>query len=335
MHKFGIFIGRFNPFHLGHLNDVRQGLEIAEQLVIVVGSHNQAANIKNPFSSSERIEMIKSCLTDDELKRVHFVKLKDYHYNDALWLVDIQNKVAEITNKSNDIALIGYESDSSSYYLKLFPRWKFYECHSKFQIHATRIRELIFTKDLSFKQYVHENVAKFITNWMNTDEFLRLKDEFEFLNDYKEQWRGAPYPPTFVTVDAIVIKSGHILLVRRGGKHGRNLMALPGGFLEQFEKIETGVIRELKEETRIDVPKELLKKSIVETKVFDHPARSLRGRTIANAYLINLGNGELPKVKGGDDAAKAFWLPLNEVMQREDEFFEDHCHIISYFFNRI
>jgi bifunctional NMN adenylyltransferase/nudix hydrolase len=93
-----------------------------------------------------------------------------------------------------------------------------------------------------------------------------------------------------------------------------------------------GAIRELKEETKIKVPVPVLKGSIKESKTFDAPNRSTRGRTITQAFYIDLGFDEkLPKVKGSDDAEKAFWVPLNEVVAQRDKFFEDHFHIISYF----
>ena len=62
-----------------------------------------------------------------------------------------------------------------------------------------------------------------------------------------------------------------------------------------------------------------------------HPDRSLRGRTITHAFLIELdgGTGELARVKGSDDARKAKWFTLAEVEQMEEVLFEDHKHIIS------
>lgn len=334
-HEFAVFIGRFNPFHLGHLQILKRGLEVAERVVVVLGSHNRATTIKNPWTSTERVEMIKDSLVPEDRDKVSFVLLKDYLYNDMMWTIDLQNKISEATLGSDDIALIGYESDDSSYYLKLFPKWTFYSCPTDFDFHAIDIRTWIFKKDNKFSNCVHPHVAHKINTWMLSEEFKRLKDEYEFLEDYKEQWRGAPFPPTFVTVDSIVLKSGHVLLVRRGKKHGKGLLALPGGFLNPKEKIMDAAIRELKEETRIKLPKEELQKSIVDSHVFDHPLRSLRGRTLTHAFMMNLGIGDLPKVKGDDDADKAFWLPLNEAAQRESEFFEDHYYIIQYFVNKV
>lgn len=333
-HEFAVFIGRFSPIHLGHLEILKKGFELAEKIVVVLGSHNRANNIKNPWSSDERMKMILASLTLEEANKVSFVKMKDYLYSDSMWISAMQNKIAEATNDSEDIALIGFNSDESSYYLKLFPKWKYYNCPTKHDIHSTQIRASLFTKDSYYKKCVPLAVAQILLDWIETDTFKRLKEEFDFLAEYKEKWRGAPFQPTFCTVDSVVLRSGHILLVRRKGKLGNGLLALPGGFLNQDERIEDGAVRELKEETAIKLSKEELKNAIVDQKVFDAVQRSLRGRTLTFAFMFNLGAGDLPKVKGSDDAEKAFWCPLNEVLQREAEFFEDHFYIVQHFVNK-
>ena len=75
----------------------------------------------------------------------------------------------------------------------------------------------------------------------------------------------------------------------------------------------------------------VLKACIHNRRVFDFPGRSLRGRTITHAFHIKLTHKELPEVRGGDDAQEAFWMPFAEVFQLENEFFEDHAHIIQSF----
>ena len=117
------------------------------------------------------------------------------------------------------------------------------------------------------------------------------------------------------------------MLIQRGGFPGKGLWALPGGFLNDEEKILDAVIRELKEETRIKVPAAVLRGSIVAQKVFDDPHRSSRGRTIDHAFLFHLHENGLPKVKGDDDAAFAKWIPLSEV--KREMMFEDHFSIIE------
>ena len=60
----------------------------------------------------------------------------------------------------------------------------------------------------------------------------------EFYKDYKAQFSMLPYPPVFVTGDAVVTCAGHLLVVERGGMPGKGLWALPGGFINQKETVE-------------------------------------------------------------------------------------------------
>jgi bifunctional NMN adenylyltransferase/nudix hydrolase len=340
-HKYGVLIGRFEPFHNGHLSLVKFALQNVEELLIILGSCNVAKSIKNPWSAEERKEMILSCFDSFEGERITFLEASDYLYNDNRWLTCIQQQVDEVTDGEEDIVLIGEQKDRSSFYLKMFPQWKHLEAGMNFidGLDATKIRKAYFTEAYN---YVRGNVPPPVYSMLmertlgeraETD-FNPLVREQAFVQDYKDAWAAAPYAPTFVTVDTVVIQSGHVLLVKRKGYPGKGLWALPGGFLNQHERIEDAALRELREETVIALPKEELRKLIVDRHVFDHPDRSARGRTITHAFCLNLGSGKLPRVKGSDDAEKAFWLPLKEVSTKENMFLEDHVHIIRYFCDR-
>jgi bifunctional NMN adenylyltransferase/nudix hydrolase len=332
----GVLIGRFEPFHNGHHSLVKFALENVYELVIVLGSCNVARSIKNPWTGEEREEMIRACFDEETNERLKFVHASDYLYNDNRWLTSLQNQLAEL-NGEDDYILFGEEKDRSSFYLRMFPQWKHLHAGDNF-IHgldATKIREAYFQGD---HHYVGNNVPAAVFKCLfGTSEVIHPKvyqnlcDEYKFFTDYKAKWELAPYKPTFVTVDAVVIQSGHVLCVRRKGYPGRGLIALPGGFLNQEERVRDAAIRELREETKINMTREALDKCIVDEHVFDHPDRSTRGRTITHAFCLNLGNGKLPRVKGSDDAEKAFWMPLSHVSLREAEFYEDHASIISYF----
>jgi bifunctional NMN adenylyltransferase/nudix hydrolase len=336
MYDYAIYIGRFQPFHNAHLASVRFALQKAAQLIIVIGSDKTARNIKNPWTSAERIAMISACLTDEELSKVQFVTARDYVYNNNLWITSVQQLIRERTKGSKNVALVGFKKDDSSFYLKLFKEWTFLETGVDMpRLDATRARECIFRQDtLTLNTMLPTAVYNMMLNYMGTDEFKRLHEEFHHIEDYRAAWKDAPFPPTFVTVDAIVICSGHVLVVRRRGAPGKGLMALPGGFLNQKEEIVDGMLRELEEETKIDVSAKKLQAAIVQEHVFSHPGRSLRGRTITHAYCIDLGHRDLPKVKGSDDAEKAWWVPLSEVHTLSDQFFEDHWHMIQFFTSR-
>ena len=63
----GLFVGRFQPFHKGHLATVKFALGKVDQLVIVVGSAQKSHESKNPFTADERVRMIKESLDSDKV----------------------------------------------------------------------------------------------------------------------------------------------------------------------------------------------------------------------------------------------------------------------------
>lgn len=151
------------------------------------------------------------------------------------------------------------------------------------------------------------------------------------LKKYKEAWSAAPYPPVFVTVDAVVRCADKVLLIKRGQPPGVGLHAVPGGFIEQRETAYQSAIRELREETQLDLPQATLKGALRGSAVFDHPDRSQRGRTITHAFYFDLGNGPLPKVKADDDAQSADWVDIAVIPKMEDLFHDDHFRMLDHF----
>jgi len=73
MFKRALFVGRFQPFHHGHLHAVRAIMEEAEELVIVVGSAQMSHEPDNPFTAGERIEMIQSALDASGVDRHRYL----------------------------------------------------------------------------------------------------------------------------------------------------------------------------------------------------------------------------------------------------------------------
>jgi bifunctional NMN adenylyltransferase/nudix hydrolase len=342
-----VFIGRMQPFHLGHKAVIDEALKRAKEVIVVVGSSFAARNTRNPFTFEERKAMIDAVYTDEfnyagaqgnvKTPRVKVVPVSDYPYDDNKWVAAVQNVVNGAISWSADpvkIGLIGHEKDGTSYYLKIFPTWGSVSVPNVGGINATDIRMSLFegSSRYAFDVMPKEAFIHLEYLWLKNSDIPTLKQEYQMIKKYKEAWKAAPFPPTFMTVDAVVVQSGHILLVKRGDMPGKGLWALPGGFLNQDEKMLDGAIRELKEETKIKVPVPVLKGSIKSSHTFDAPNRSQRGRTITQAFFIDLGfDDKLPKVKGADDAEKAFWVPLSEVVSQRDKFFEDHFDIISFF----
>ncbi len=335
-YQFGIYIGRFQPFHLGHLQTVKQALDKVNQLILIIGSHRVAPDPHNPWTTSERIKMIQACLSPEQVKRVHFLPVRDWLYSDNLWLAAVQQQVLEITQGNPSIVVFGHHKDATSYYLELFPQWDYHETGSYEDIHSTDIRQAYFSNNPGvYRTKIPAGVAEFLAHFQTTPRYQELCQESQFLYAYQQAWAVAPYPPIFVTVDAVVVQSGHVLVVRRKARPGLGLIALPGGFVQPDEPLLDAMLRELREETRLKVPLPVLRGSIVESHVFDNPGRSLRGRTITHAYFIQLKGGELPPVKGGDDADRAWWMALADIYAQEDRFYEDHFQIIQHFVSKI
>ncbi len=327
-----VFIGRFQPFHLGHKSVIDEALKRAKNVIILIGSANLPRSLRNPFTIAERTAMIKNAYDSATAERIHCVGLDDTLYNDTRWLQYVQQCVksvtADISNKQVKIGLIGHSKDSSSYYLSLFPNWQSVSVENYHQLSATPIRDGYLMGATPTSERIPPSTQQILDEFKKTAEFQRLHEEAGFIDRYKQQWQDTPYPPTFMTTDALVIQSGHILLVERRSMPGKGLWALPGGFVDQKETLFDACIRELREETRLKIPEPVLRGSRHSQHTFDDPYRSSRGRTITQVFYFQLKNDPqgLPKVKGGDDASKAFWLPLAELDSKK--MFEDHYAII-------
>ena len=337
-----VVIGRFQPIHEGHRTLFNKAFELADKVIVVCGSANQARTVKNPWNIEERERMISLALGEDASRLV--VKgISDYH-DDIHWAIKIQKTVDNVVFNSYvnapSVVLVGHKKDESSFYLDMFPQWSYEEVSQEGPLDATDVRELYFHyQDELFQKAVQnvlcEPVKKFLASWKHSDHYLPLQEEWNFIIDYHTIWKFAPYAPTFVTTDAVVIESGHILLIQRGANPGKGLWALPGGFIDPGDKtLEDCAVRELHEETGLKVPKKVLKGSITNSGVFEEAGRDPRGRFVTHAFLFELvpcpdPTKKLTPVKGGDDAAHAQWIPLSQLKKLESEFFLDHFRIIQ------
>jgi bifunctional NMN adenylyltransferase/nudix hydrolase len=321
-YKLAILIGRFQPAHNGHLANFLQANEIADEIHILLGSAYQPRTIENPFTWTERKEIITTLLKD-KVPSLSISPIRDYKYSNNSWIQQVQELILaeHPLLADNEICIVGYDKDDSSWYNHAFPQWDFvslkgYVHYGTHPIDATKVRELYFEGHTDFVQgSLHSSVFEYLVNFTKTPHYKYLVEEYIDDRDMKKKWAFAPYKVSFNTVDAVVVQGGHVLMVRRGRAPGKGLWALPGGFLEFSETWEEGVLRELIEETKIKVPEIVLRKGITYEKGFDHPKRSIRGRTLTQAFLIELdgGDGKLPRVKGSDDADKAQWFTLAEI----------------------
>lgn len=117
------------------------------------------------------------------------------------------------------------------------------------------------------------------------------------------------YPRPALTIDALIIardKDGaKLLLIQRGQEPFMNKWALPGGFIEMDEDLESGIAREIEEETGLKLSE------FSQLKTYGAPNRDPRHRTITVAFYKVVS--ECLPVKGMDDAICAQWFLINDL----------------------
>ena len=172
-----VYIGRFQPFHLAHLETVRIALQNSQNVILALGSAQDERNLKNPFSATEREQMILSSLSAEDQQRIHFVHVIDV-YNDEKWQKLVKSLVTEVVEPDAKVGLIGHFKDDSSYYLKFFPEWEMLELSSlEGAISATPLREAYYTGKIQ-REHFPQGTIQFLERFQDTAIYQQLKQKF-------------------------------------------------------------------------------------------------------------------------------------------------------------
>jgi 8-oxo-dGTP diphosphatase len=119
-----------------------------------------------------------------------------------------------------------------------------------------------------------------------------------------------PYPRPAVTVDCLVFRRNNnrrqILLIQRKNEPYKGRWALPGGFIEMDETLLEAAVRELREETGLNVP------VLEQFRTFDAIDRDPRHRTISTVFIGSVGN-ESGSLKASSDASRAKWHSIDNL----------------------
>ncbi len=87
----GLYVGRFQPFHIGHQDAIKYVLEKVDELVVVIGSAQYSHTSSNPFTAGERLVMIRRALTQAGLNhgKLWIVPVPDVHLH-MLWVSAVE-----------------------------------------------------------------------------------------------------------------------------------------------------------------------------------------------------------------------------------------------------
>lgn len=370
-----VLIGRFSLFHVGHAELLERALNLSNKVIVVIGSTWQPRTTKNPFTGGERAAVIMNWYENwfnanaprpgSDLADLEVVFARDYRYNNTKWLAEVQAEVRRAAPDAREVYLTGSERDASTFYLQMLlaqANWKrdFVEENRNVSkvLSATALRNLFFrnefegnqitdgNREMLLRAFIPHESRAFLERFKETPAYSLLLEEFEVERKKNEAKKALStvrkYPIIEFAADAVVFQTGHILLVQRRAAPGKGLWALPGGHVDEFEWTFDTAVRELYEETKLDVPELALRNSLKFNHFFEHPDRSPgRGRVVSMAYCFELadivvdGKIKLPKVKGSDDAVKAKWFPVGEAINMSDQLFDDHWDIISDFADRL
>ena len=160
----GLLIGRFQPFHLGHLDAVLFGLSRTENLFICIGSSNKSNERRNPFSAEERREMIISSIEPSMADRLKIFDIPDVGYHEK-WTFEIDQIVPkyDIIFTNDEFTKTLFEKRE----MNVVP----VELKDREKFSGTNIRELI-ADDKNWQDLVPQGTRKVLDN-LNAKERLK------------------------------------------------------------------------------------------------------------------------------------------------------------------
>ncbi len=150
--KTGLFIGRFQPFHLGHLSDIKNALKEVDELVIGIGSSNESNTKENPFTAEERIEMIDLALPANNIGNYTVFPIPDLH-DDKKWVEHVETLVPKF-----DVVYTGNKWTEKCFKEK----YKVKMVKMVEGISSTIIRDKMI-KDEDWQRLVPEEIVNFIS----------------------------------------------------------------------------------------------------------------------------------------------------------------------------
>jgi len=167
MVKRGLYVGRFQPFHLGHLDAIKYVLGKVAELVIVIGSAQYSHTVRDPFTAGERLMMIRRALVEAGVddSRVWFVPVPDVHLH-MMWVSALKGYTPSFDVVYSNEPLTRRLFMEAGYVVKAIPYFerKLYS--------STVVREKML-KDKSWTELVPKSVAAFIKE---IDGVNRIRD---------------------------------------------------------------------------------------------------------------------------------------------------------------
>lgn len=314
-----VIASRFQPVHSGHLKAVAAAAALASELTVLCLGADEPLGVQAPYPTATRLRMLHEVVP----ATARVLSLRDIRYDDRRWRERIGQVLSPLLHNKARVAVI-----ADPMFAKLWPNeWHPMDDLSLEPPAAQLLKDIFWGNttplwsDLALQ--VPPSVLTMLESHYTTGEGVSVCAEAAYLKAFRRAWEDAPYPPIFVTVDALVTWRDEVLLIERGNPPGKGLWALPGGFVDVGETLAVAARRELEEETGLV----LGATEWCRSRVIDDPQRSLRGRTITHVFQATLDTAHKPAVRGGDDATTALWVGIDELQPAQ--LIEDHYAILQ------
>lgn len=153
--KRAMFIGRFQPFHNGHLKAVKDLIKKYDEVVIVIGSSLDSYTFENPFTCGERLEMIRGAFTKSELSKISTITVPDLNDNTS-WVDHVLLHAPSIHSIYSNNQLVKFLFSRHGIIVKSTGN------HKRDTNEGKKIRELMKGENPEWRKHVPKNVSKFI-----------------------------------------------------------------------------------------------------------------------------------------------------------------------------
>jgi len=167
MPRRGLYVGRFQPFHLGHLSAIKEVLKEVDELVIVIGSAQYSHTNNNPFTAGERLVMVRQALEENGIDsgRVWIVPVPDVHLH-MMWVSSVEGYAPHFDIVFSNEPLTRRLFTEAGYQVKPI---RFF---NRKDYSSTEIREKM-VRDENWQKLVPKSVAAFLKK---IDGISRMKD---------------------------------------------------------------------------------------------------------------------------------------------------------------